>query len=161
MKMTEEESIAYLRKLRGISTTCCEAIRTVCDALEAQRRAVPAAWLTKDGERCVTARTMDGARKDGGAILSSLSSFTVPLYAAAQAQPATPSALGPITGVWIDEQPATETAGDARDAERWRWLRENGKEMTYDALLEIIEEYGDRADAKLDAAILAAQGVKS
>jgi hypothetical protein len=47
---------------------------------------------------------------------------------------------------------------DARDAERWRWLRENGKEMTYDALLEIIEEYGERADAKLDAAIIAAKG---
>lgn len=46
---------------------------------------------------------------------------------------------------------------DARDAERYRWLRENGKEMPYDALLEIIEEYGDRADAKLDAAMLAAK----
>ena len=37
------------------------------------------AWMTEDGERCVTARTMAGARKDGGAMLSSLSAYVVPL----------------------------------------------------------------------------------
>lgn len=61
--------------------------------------------------------------------------------------------------LYTTPQPAPAAVPDvvARDAERYRWLRENGKEMTYDALLEIIEEYGDRADAKLDAAILASQ----
>lgn len=38
------------------------------------------AWLTEDGERCVTAKTMSGARKDGGAVLSGLASYTVPAY---------------------------------------------------------------------------------
>lgn len=56
------------------------------------------------------------------------------------------------------EEGGAQDQTDARDAARWRWLRENGKEMTYDALLEIIEEYGERADAKLDAAILASKG---
>ena len=175
MKMTEDEAIAYLRHKIDGTDLPMEAIRTVCDALEAQRRAVPVdreshialreAYATNSEEDYFSARhsSLDMARNRHIFNAGFTRGFdtAVERYAAAPAQPATPSALGPITGVWIDEQPATETAGDARDAERWRWLRENGKEMTYDALLEIIEEYGDRADAKLDAAILAAQGVKS
>lgn len=44
------------------------------------------AWLTPDGERVVTAKTMDGAKKDGGAILSSLRSYSVPAYSGPVAQ---------------------------------------------------------------------------
>ena len=38
------------------------------------------AWCTPDGERCVTARTYEGARKDGGAMWSSMAPFTVPAF---------------------------------------------------------------------------------
>lgn len=37
------------------------------------------AWLTEDGERVVTELTMSGARQDGGAILSSLKAYSIPL----------------------------------------------------------------------------------
>lgn len=42
--------------------------------------AKPDAWITEDGERVVTAQTMQTAVKDGGAILSSLRPYLVPLF---------------------------------------------------------------------------------
>lgn len=60
------------------------------DALAAAAPAVPvpveqdaAAWMTEDGQRVVTEGTMAGARKDGGAMLSSLRPYTVKLVRAA------------------------------------------------------------------------------
>lgn len=44
----------------------------------------PVAWLTPELDRVVTEKTMAGARKDGGAILSSLRGHTVPAYATPQ-----------------------------------------------------------------------------
>lgn len=41
--------------------------------------AKPAAWMHPDG-RVIPAKTMIGAIKDGGAIKSSLSGYTIPLY---------------------------------------------------------------------------------
>jgi hypothetical protein len=38
-----------------------------------------AAWMTEDGQRVVPAHTMEGARRDGGAMLSSLKPYTVAL----------------------------------------------------------------------------------
>lgn len=38
-----------------------------------------AAWMTPEGDRVVTELTMAGARKDGGAILSSLRAYSIPL----------------------------------------------------------------------------------
>ncbi|MXN28738.1 hypothetical protein [Delftia sp. CH05] len=43
------------------------------------------AWMTPEGDRVVTAETMDGARKDGGASLSSLRPYTVALVRGAVA----------------------------------------------------------------------------
>lgn len=43
-----------------------------------------AAWMTPDGDRVVTAQTMDGARADGGAMLSSMRPYSVPLVRASQ-----------------------------------------------------------------------------
>ncbi len=45
--------------------------------------AQPAAWMTPEGDRVVTEATMASARKDGGAMLSSLRPFTVALARAA------------------------------------------------------------------------------
>ena len=61
------------------------------DALQArdQVQGEPVAWCTPDGERCVTAKTMESAKKDGGAMLSSLASFTVPSYTIPQPAQAT------------------------------------------------------------------------
>lgn len=55
------------------------------------------AWMTPEGDRVVTAETMDGARKDGGASLSSLRPYTVALVrgAAAPALEAPAPAIGP------------------------------------------------------------------
>ena len=57
----------------------------------------PAAWMHADG-RVVTAATMTSARRDGGAMLSSLSGYTTPLYAAPQPAPVAP----------MPEQPSDE-----------------------------------------------------
>ena len=54
-------------------------------------RAVPSAWMHEDG-RVITAATMSGARKDGGAMLSSLRGYTIPLYANPTAQEVTQQA---------------------------------------------------------------------
>jgi len=42
----------------------------------------PVAWATPDGERCIPSHTKNAALKDGGAMLSSVACFNVPLYAA-------------------------------------------------------------------------------
>lgn len=44
-----------------------------------------AAWMTEDGERVVSASTMGRARQDGGATLSGLKPYSVPLVRAAAA----------------------------------------------------------------------------
>lgn len=47
-----------------------------------QPAAVVNGWATEDGERVVSASTMDRARRDGGATLSGLRPYSVPLYTA-------------------------------------------------------------------------------
>ncbi len=49
---------------------------------QAQQDASAAAWMTPEGDRVVPAATMAGARKDGGAMLSSLRPYTVALVRA-------------------------------------------------------------------------------
>ena len=58
----------------------------------------PVAWMHPDG-RVVAGATMQTARKDGGAMLSSLSGYTIPLYAGSP-----PPAAGrePLTREQID-----------------------------------------------------------
>lgn len=48
-----------------------------------------AAWMTEDGQRVVPAHTMEGARRDGGAMLSSLKPYTVALVRAGAASAVT------------------------------------------------------------------------
>lgn len=57
------------------------------------------AWMTEDGERAVTARTMDAAKKDGGAMLSSMKPYRVPLVRALNKQEPTALATKPSEGV--------------------------------------------------------------
>lgn len=57
------------------------------------------AWMTPEGDRVVTAETMDGARKDGGASLSSLRPYTIALVRAeapALEAPAAPAGEGSL-----------------------------------------------------------------
>lgn len=79
MTLSEAESVSLvlqeLKRLRALA------------AAPAQ----PAAWMTPEGDRVVTEATMAGARKDGGAMLSSLRPFTVPLARAAAPAQAWPS----------------------------------------------------------------------
>lgn len=58
--------------------------------LEAGRGEV-VAWATEDGQRVVTAKTMRQAKKDGGAILTGLSAFTVAAYRNPPAPPVAPA----------------------------------------------------------------------
>lgn len=57
-----------------------------------QNNASPIAYLTEDGERCITAKTYNTARNDGGAIWSTMRPFCVPAYA-------TPPAAAPAPAV--------------------------------------------------------------
>ena len=57
-------------------------------ASHAGASAVPSAWMHEDG-RVVTAATMAGAREDGGAMLSSVRAYTIPLVRADAATPST------------------------------------------------------------------------
>ena len=70
--------------------TLRQVIKVLASA--AQPAAAPdanvAAWMTPEGDRVVSAKTMAGARNDGGAILSGLRSYSVPLVRAGAAQPA-------------------------------------------------------------------------
>lgn len=106
MKMTEDEAIAYLRTFNAwrcgdesqeapTPSTVTEAIRTVCDTLEAQRRAVPVMQWRMVG----SLGWQDCDQKEYDETLADPRFECRVLYAAAPAQP------------------ATETAGDARDAE--------------------------------------------
>ncbi|WP_289241291.1 hypothetical protein [Delftia sp.] len=63
-----------------------------------------AAWMTPEGDRVVTAETMDGARKDGGASLSSLRPYTVALVRAGEPAAAAPALEAPAAPV---RQPLT------------------------------------------------------
>lgn len=71
---TDRTFSAYIEKqLAG------DFVFQLANALAAQPAA---AWMTEDGQRVVTAQTMDGARRDGGAMLSSLRSYSIPLVRA-------------------------------------------------------------------------------
>lgn len=61
-----------------------------------QNNASPIAYLTEDGERCITAKTYNTARNDGGAIWSTMRPFCVPAYA-------TPPAAAPAPASTQDE----------------------------------------------------------
>jgi len=110
-KMTEEEAIAHLRGCKSSQPGFDEAIRTVCDALEAQRRAVPVAEIK-----------IDKWSATGGLMFEFLGGLTfdtcrpMKLYAAAPAQPAVYQCPRCATSMQVDEtaKPAPETAGDAR-----------------------------------------------
>ena len=105
----------------------------------------PAAWMTQEGDRVVTEKTMNAARRGGGAMLTSLHSYSVALVRAAAPQPS------PVA------------QGDAEDAARYRWLREHSLAAGQGS---ITVELDDRANghfsrsiflAELDAAIDAAR----
>lgn len=54
------------------------------------------AWMTEDGERVVSAGTMARAESDGGATLSGLRPYSVPLTPALATQPAKPADVGGV-----------------------------------------------------------------
>ena len=54
--------------------------------LEAQQQE-PVAYLTEDGDRVVTAKTYNSAKKDGGAMWSTMQPFCVPSYTSPQSKP--------------------------------------------------------------------------
>ena len=146
MKMTEDEAIARLRGNRenfphreACPCKDCEAIRTVCDALECARRAVPVGYVVLPSE---CDERMIGAFNECAAAGNEYpDTFLAALVAAAPAQP------------------ATETAGDARLS------NEPYRSRALVAMQKVYEEAPrvtvyTLADM-LDVAILAAQGAKS
>lgn len=93
-----------------------------------------AAWMTEDGQRVVPAHMMEGARRDGGAMLSSLKPYTVALVRAGSAA----------------------SAGDARDAARYRFLRFADLDSIAEVHWKDAEvPTGDEFDAAIDAAMAA------
>lgn len=79
--LTDEE----MKEIHG--STFGKGLQTFARAIESAvleklRQQEPEAYATEDGERVVTEKTYAGARRDGGAIWSSMRPFSVPLYAA-------------------------------------------------------------------------------
>jgi hypothetical protein len=113
--------------------------------LAALLRAVPplpvVAWLNaNDGEpdRVVPEQTMAGARKDGGAILSSLRGYSDPLVRKADADAAIASL-----------QARLEAA--ERDAARYRWLRD--MDMLDQPSVDLASAFRKYTGSALDSAI--------
>jgi hypothetical protein len=75
------EGIAALKAVeRALADQAAPEVASVPDAVMA--------WATEDGERVVPARTMEGAKRDGGAILTSMKPYVLPLYTRPQPAPA-------------------------------------------------------------------------
>lgn len=76
---------AHFALLNGMNHEELDVLLRDCHAeIERLRQALaapvePVAWMHPDG-RVVSGETMNGARKDGGAILSGLKSHNIPLY---------------------------------------------------------------------------------
>lgn len=69
------------------------------------------------------------------------------------------SAPVPAAQAEADDDEATDSEADAvvRDAERYRWMREDMKNLWGDDVLAIVGESGRHFDAAIDAAMLAAK----
>lgn len=76
-----------------------------------------AAWMTPEGDRVVTAETMDGARKDGGASLSSLRPYTVALVRAGEPAAAAPALEAPAA-------PVNDRAEFEKWARQQSWIKD-------------------------------------
>lgn len=63
-----------------LTDSVLDSINGLREALALPEDAEPMAWMHEDG-RVVSANTMNGARRDGGAILAGLSGYLTPLYA--------------------------------------------------------------------------------
>lgn len=81
--------------------------------------AAPAAWMADDG-RVVPASTMTAAQKDGGATLSSMRPFSIPLFRASEGQAQTRESNGTETKVYFwwrsDHAEWRECMGDEPEA---------------------------------------------
>ena len=144
-KLAEECGIGWGAGLGGMSDFLSAFARAVLAAAERDRGGEAVAWMHPDG-RVIPASTMLGARKDGGAILSSLRGYTTPLY------------LPP-------PQPGGVSETDAADAARYRWIRaplDDSAEFTpghgsylYATIDSPFDYYGSTPmdGAELDAAI--------
>lgn len=73
--------------------------------------AQPDAWMTED-ERVVHASTMAGAKKDGGALLSSMRPFNIALYRHAAAQPEAKAAPAQAEAIKKPTGDQTATVGE-------------------------------------------------
>lgn len=89
-----------------------------------------AAWATEDGERVVSASTMNCARKDGGAMLSSMKTYNVPLYSTPPA-PAVPDGWRELCAALVNlaEKKSRKSQGSPNHAHRIPgvWDDDNGE----------------------------------
>ena len=78
------QTAGWHRPLDGPAEIVADLLNLIDEAkaAQAQQDAPAAAWMTPDGDRVVTETTMAGARKDGGAMLSSLRPYKVALVRA-------------------------------------------------------------------------------
>lgn len=95
MNNKTSEALRKARAFANRSTTSNTArayVRSLCDIIKEidARQSIPAApvaqepvaYVTADGERVITAKTYIDAKRDGGAMWSSVRPFTVAAYAA-------------------------------------------------------------------------------
>lgn len=79
----------------SIAAKARAALSATQPAQAAQGAGEVVAWCTPDGERCVTAATMESAKRDGGAMLASLAAYTVAGYTRPTPPPAQPAPVVP------------------------------------------------------------------
>lgn len=104
------------------------ALSATQPAQAAQGAGEVVAWCTPDGERCVTAKTYECARKDSGAMWSSMAPFTVPAYT--HPTPAQPAPVVPEGWKLVPVEPTEEMLAAAHEGDRQYTLRNFGDVMT-------------------------------
>jgi hypothetical protein len=107
-----------------------------------------AAWMTEDGERVVPAATMDGARRDGGAMLSTMRAYTVALMRAPAAT-STPSNVSEADEVLALHR---KLAGETLRANQG-WERAEAKASECNELRERMAQRASSAPAELKAVL--------
>ena len=114
----------------------------------------PGAWMHTDG-RVVTAATMSSARRDGGAMLSSLAGYTIPLYASPQLAPVALTGWAFPTEPQIDEYLADyEMRGEDEDGRDARHVpSDTDKAVIKDAVMGLLAEVQPAPVAQQDESV--------
>ena len=115
-----------------------EEIITALRAALAEPEQDPVAYLTADGERVVTAKTYEGARRDGGAMWSTMRPYVVRLFKHPAPQP-----------VELTDEEIENIALNLADAEIGRALKGEETNFSVEFARAVIEAYQCKQEGKV------------